>query len=172
MKRILIFITFCAMPSIFLLGASNPQPILEKLDSLEKAISNLSFRILALEKRIISFEEKIYLEDFKTGLDKHTGPIPESFEQPGSDFSIENVTYETQYNDTIFKGEIINKTNSDLRYSLFKITVYSKNGSVVSSNDFYILNMDRGTTRIFEAKIHGVKKEEFESFTIEFTKGS
>ena len=29
---------------------------------------------------------------------------------------------------------------------------------VVSSNDFYILNMDRGTTRAFEATIHGFKK--------------
>jgi len=42
----------------------------------------------------------------------------------------------------------------------------------VSSNDFYILNLDRGSTRKFEAKIHGFKKEEFERYEIEFTKGS
>ena len=170
MKRILIFLIFCFMPSFFFMGASNPQPVLEKLDSLEKAISDLSFRILALEKRFISLEEKMFME--ATKLEKQPGNIPESFEQSGDDFSIESVTCETQYYDTIFKGEITNNTNSDFRYSLFKITVYNKNGSTVSSNDFYILNMDRGSTRAFEAKVHGVKKEEFERYAIEFIKGS
>ena len=170
MKRILILLIFCFLPSFFLLGASDSQPVLEKLDSLEKVISDLSFRILALEKRIISLEEKIFLE--ATRLDKHPGKIPESFGQTADNFSIESVTCETRYNDTIFKGDITNNTNKDLRYTLFKITVYDKNGSVVSSNDFYILNMDRGTTRTFEAKIHGFKKKEFERYEITFTKGS
>jgi lipopolysaccharide export LptBFGC system permease protein LptF len=158
------------MPSFFFLGASDSPQVLEKLDSLEKAISNLSFRILALEKRIISLEEKIFLE--ATRLEKHPGKIPESFEQPSDNFSIGNVTCETHYNDTVFKGDVTNNTNKDFRYSLFKITVYDKNGSVVSSNDFYILNIDRGTTRAFEATIHSVKKEEFERYEITFTKGS
>ncbi len=170
MKRILIFLILCFTPSFFLLGASGSQPVLEKLDSLEKVISNLSFRILALEKRIISLEEKIFLE--ATRLEKHPGKIPESFGQTADNFSIENVTCETRYNDTIFKGDITNNTNKDLRYTLFKITIYGKNSSVVSSNDFYILNMDRGTTRTFEAKIHGFKKKEFERYEITFTKGS
>ncbi len=170
MKRILIFIIFCFIPSFFFMGASNPQPVLEKLDSLEKAISDLSFRILALEKRFISLEERMFLEVSK--LEKLPGDIPENFEQSVDDFSIESVTYESQYNDTIFKGEITNNTNNDFKYSLFKITVYNKSGSVVSSNDFYILNMDRGSTRKFEAKIHEFKKEEFESYAIKFTKGS
>jgi hypothetical protein len=170
MKRIMIFIIFCFIPSFFFMGASNPQPVLEKLDSLEKAISGLSFRILALEKRFISLEEKMFLEGTK--LEKLPGNIPESFELSGDDFSIESVTCESQYNDTVFKGEITNNTNNDFKYTLFKITVYNKKGSVVSSNDFYILNMDRGSTRTFEAKIHGFKKEEFERYAIEFTKGS
>ena len=170
MKKILIFLILCFTPSFFLLGASDSQHVLEKLDSLEKVISDLSFRILALEKRIISLEEKIFLE--ATRLEKHPGKIPEGFGQTANNFSIESVTCETQYNDTIFKGEITNNTNNDFKYSLFKITVYNKNGSVVSSNDFYILNMDRGSTRTFEAKIHGFKKEEFERYAIEFTKGS
>ena len=170
MKRILIFLILCFTPSLFLLGASNSQQILEKLDSLEKVISDLSFRILALEKRIISLEEKIFLEAIRTP--KQPGKIPESFEQAADNFSIENVTCETHYNDTVFKGNVTNNTNKDFRYSLFKITVYGKNGSVVSSNDFYILNIDMGTTRAFEATIHGFKKEEFERYEIEFTKGS
>ena len=170
MKRILIFLILCFMPSFFLLGASDSQPVLEKLDSLEKVISDLSFRILALEKRIISLEEKIFLE--ATRLDKQPGMIPEGFEPSADNFSIESVTCETHYNDTIFKGDITNNSNKDFRYTLFKITVYSKSGSVVSSNDFYILNMDRGTTRAFEATIHGFKKEEFERYEITFTKGS
>ncbi len=170
MKRILILLVFCFLPSFFLLGASDPQPVLDKLESLEKAISDLSFTILALEKRFISLEEKMFLQ--ATKLEKQPGNRPESFEQSGDDFSIESVTCESQYNDTVFKGEITNNTNNDFKYSLFKITVYNKNGSVVSSNDFYILNMDRGSTRTFEAKIHGFKKEEFESYAIEFTKGS
>jgi hypothetical protein len=32
--------------------------------------------------------------------------------------------------------------------------------------------MDRGTTRAFEATIHGFKKKEFERYEITFTKGS
>ena len=170
MKRILIFFILCFMPSFFLLGASDSQPVLKKLDSLEKVISDLSFRILALEKRIISLEEKIFLE--ATRRDKQPGMIPESFEPSADNFSIGSVTCETHYNDTIFKGDITNNSNKDFRYTLFKITVYSKSGSVVSSNDFYILNMDRGTTRAFEATIHGFKKEEFERYEITFTKGS
>ena len=170
MKKILIFLILCFTPSFFLLGASDSQQVLEKLGSLEKVISDLSFRILALEKRIISLEEKIFLE--ATRLEKHPRKIPEAFGQTADNFSIESVTCETHYNDTIFKGDITNNTNKDLRYTLFKITVYGKNGAVVSSNDFYILNMDRGTTRTFEAKIHGFKKEEFERFEITFTKGS
>ena len=170
MKRILIFLILCFTPSFFLLGASDPQPVLEKLDSLEKVISDLSFRILALEKRIISLEEKIFLE--ATRLEKQPGMIPESFEPSAADFSIESVTCETHYNDTIFRGDITNNTNNDFSYTLFKITVYSKNGSVVSSKDFWILNMDRGATRTFEATINGFKKEEFERYEITFTKSS
>ena len=170
MKKILIFLILCFSPSFFLLGASGSQQVLEKLDSLERVISGLSFRILALEKRIISLEERIFLEAHR--LEKRPGKIPETFGQTADDFSIESVTCETNYNNTIFKGNITNNTNKDLRYTLFKITVYGKNGSVVSSNDFYILNMDRGTTRTFEAKIHGFKKEEFERYEITFNKGS
>ncbi|MFV1974200.1 MAG: hypothetical protein ACC651_00480, partial [Candidatus Scalindua sp.] len=104
MKRILILLIFCFLPSFFFLGASDPQPVLDKLDSLEKAISNLSFRILALEKRLITLEERLFLES--TTFDKQPGNIPESFEQSGDDFSIEGVTCETQYNGTIFRGQI------------------------------------------------------------------
>ena len=129
MKRILIFLILCFTPSFFLLGASNSQPVLEKLDSLEKVISDLSFRILALEKRIISLEEKIFLG--ATRLDKQPGMIPKGFEPSADNFSIESVTCETHYNDTNFKGDITNNSNKDFRYTLFKITVYSKSGSVV-----------------------------------------
>ena len=170
MKRILILLIFCFLPSSISLGASDPQPVLEKLDSLEKTISNLSFRILALEKRIITLEERLFLE--RTMLEKQPESIPESLEQSGDDFSIEGVTCETQYNGTIFRGKITNNTNNDFQYSLFKITVYKKDGTIASSNDFYILNLDRHSTRPFEAKIHDATKEEFERYLIEFTKGS
>ncbi len=98
--------------------------------------------------------------------------LPENFEQSGDDFSIEDVTYATQYNGTVFRGKITNNTNNDFQYSLFKITVYKKDGSIASSNDFYILNLNRHSTRKFEAKIHDATKEEFEKYVIEFTKGS
>ncbi len=170
MKKILIFSIFCLIPSFLLLGASNSDQVLEKLDSLEKSISNLSFRILALEKRIISLEENFLLE--KTKTEAQFKRIPEGFEQSEDDFSIVNVTYKSHYNDTIFKGTIINKSNKDYKYALFKITVYDKKGAVLASNDFYILNMDRGTRRSFEATIHGFKADEFDKYTIEFNKGS
>jgi hypothetical protein len=170
MKKTLTLLIFCLLPSFFFLGASEPQPVLEKLDSLEKTISNLSFRILALEKRIISLEEKIFLA--ATRQEKLPENVPQNLEQAGDDFSIEDVTYETQYNGTVFKGRITNNTNNDFQYSLFKITVYKKNGSIASSNDFYILNLNRHSTKTFEAKIHDATKEEFERYLIEFTKGS
>ncbi len=170
MKKILIFSIFCLIPSFLLLGASNSDQVLEKLDSLEKSISNLSFRILALEKRIISLEENFLLE--KTRTEAQFKRIPEGFEQSDEDFSIVNVTYKSHYNDTIFKGNIINKSNKDYKYALFKISVYDKKGAVLASNDFYILNMDRGTRRSFEATIHGFKADEFDKYTIEFNKGS
>ncbi|KKN99084.1 hypothetical protein LCGC14_0143330, partial [marine sediment metagenome] len=149
MKKILIFLIFCIIPSFLLLGASNPEQVLKKLDSIEKTISDLSFRILALEKRIISLEEKFLLERSET--EAQFKRIPDVFKQSDEDFSIVNVTYETHYNDTIFKGNIINKSNKDYKYALFKISVYDKKGAVLASNDFYILNMDRGTRRSFEA---------------------
>lgn len=170
MKKILIFLIFCLIPSFLLLGASNPEQVLGKLDSIEKTISDLTFRILALEKRIISLEEKFLLERSETKAQFKR--IPDVFKQLDEDFSIVNVTYETHYNDTIFKGNIINKSNKDYKYALFKISVYDKKGAVLASNDFYILNMDRGTRRSFEATIHGVKVDEFEKYTIEFNKGS
>lgn len=170
MKKILTFLIFCLIPSFLLLGASNSEQVLEKLDSLEKSISNLSFRILALEKRIISLEEKFLLE--KTKTEAQFKRIPEGFEQSDDDFSIVNVTYESHYNDTIFKGNIINRSNKDYKYALFKISVYDKKGTVLASSDFYILNMDRGTRRSFEATIHGFKADEFDKYTIKFNKGS
>jgi hypothetical protein len=170
MKKILIFLIFCLIPSFLLLGASNPEQVLKELDSIEKTISDLTFRILALEKRIISLEEKFLLERSET--EAQFKRIPDVFKQLDEDFSIVNVTYETHYNDTIFKGNIINKSNKDYKYALFKISVYDKKGAVLASNDFYILNMDRGTRRSFEATIHGVKVDEFEKYTIEFNKGS
>ncbi len=170
MKKILIFLIFCLIPSFLLLGASNPEQVLKKLDSIEKTISDLTFRILALEKRIISLEEKFLLERSET--EAQFKRIPDVFKQLDEDFSIVNVTYETHYNNTIFKGNIINKSNKDYKYALFKISVYDKKGAVLASNDFYILNMDRGTRRSFEATIHGVKVDEFEKYTIEFNKGS
>ena len=170
MKKILIFSIFCLIPSFFSLDASGSEQVLKKLDSLEKTISNLSFRILALEKRIISLEEKFLLEEFKT--ETQLKRIPEGFERPDDDFSIVNVTYETHYNDTVFKGNITNKSNNDYKYALFKISVYDKKGSVLASNDFYILNMDRGARRSFEATIHSVKADEFDKYTIKFNKGS
>ncbi|HDY66841.1 MAG TPA: hypothetical protein ENH85_03500 [Candidatus Scalindua sp.] len=170
MKKILIFLIFCLIPSFLLLGALNPEQVLKKLDSIEKTISDLTFRILALEKRIISLEEKFLLERSET--EAQFKRIPDVFKQSDEDFSIVNVTYETHYNDTIFKGNIINKSNKDYKYALFKISVYDKKGAVLASNDFYILNMDRGTRRSFEATIHGVKADEFEKYTIEFNKGS
>ncbi|MBO1222865.1 MAG: hypothetical protein JYX80_00395 [Candidatus Scalindua sediminis] len=170
MKKILIFLIFCLIPSFLLLGALNPEQVLKELDSIEKTISDLTFRILALEKRIISLEEKFLLERSET--EAQFKRIPDVFKQSDEDFSIVNVTYETHYNDTIFKGNIINKSNKDYKYALFKISVYDKKGAVLASNDFYILNMDRGTRRSFEATIHGVKADEFEKYTIEFNKGS
>ncbi len=170
MKKILIISIFCLIPSFLLLGASNSDQVLEKLDSLEKSISNLSFRILALEKRIISLEENFLLE--KTRTEAQFKRIPEGFEQPEDDFSIVNVTYKTHYNDTIFKGNIINRANKDYKYALFKISVYDKKDAVLASNDFYILNMDRGARRSFEVTLHGVKVDEFDKYTIKFNKGS
>lgn len=159
------------MPSSFLLGASDSQQVLEKLDSLENAISNLSLRILVLEKKIISLEEK-FLLGTTNKVEKQSGNLTESFGQSNDDFSIENVTYETHYNDTIFKGNITNESNNNYRYALFKISVYDKKGSVLVNSDFYILNLDKGTKRSFEATLRGVKVDEFERYTIEFNKGS
>ncbi len=108
----------------------------------------------------------------EAGKEPRRIPKPEGFESSDDDFSIENVTYETHYNNTTFKGTIKNKSNNNYRYALFKVSVYTEKGSVLSSNDFYILNFDKGTKRSFEATIHGFKVEEFESYTIEFNKGS
>ncbi len=170
MKKILIFLIFCLIPSFLLLAASNPEQVLKKLDSIEKTISDLSFRILALEKRIISLEEKFLLERSET--EAQFKRIPEGFEKSDDDFSIVNVTYKTHYNDTIFKGNIINRSNKDYKYALFKISVYDKKDAVLASNDFYILNMDRGARRSFEVTLHGVKVDEFDKYTIKFNKGS
>lgn len=170
MKKVLTFLAFCLIPSFLSLGASNSEQILKKLDSLDKTISELSFRILALEKRIISLEEKFLMEETRT--ETQLKGIPEDIEPTDEDFSILNVTYETHYNNTIFRGNIINNSNKDYKYALFKISIYDKKGAVLASNDFYILNMDRGTKRSFEATIHGVRADEFEKYTIKFNKGS
>ncbi len=173
MKRFILCLVFFLAPSFPLLGASDSEQVLNKLDSLEDTINTLSLRILVLEKKIISLEETLFLIPAKKAEKQpRKRPEPEDYVYSDGDFTIENVTHETHYNDTIFKGTIKNKSNNNYRYALFKISVYGNNGAVLSSNDFYILNFDKGTQRQFEAKIHGFKKEEFERYTIEFNKGS
>ncbi len=183
MKRFMLYLVFFLAPSFSLLGASDSEQVLKKLDSLEDTINTLSLRILVLEKKIISLEETLFLVPTKkagknprniSGSEKKPRkiPEPEDYVFSDGDFTIEHVTHETHYNDTIFRGTITNKSNNNYRYALFKISVYGNKGAVLSSNDFYILNFDKGTQRQFEAKIHGFKKEEFERYTIEFNKGS
>lgn len=188
MKRNFLFFTLCFIPSLFLLGASDTQQVLEKLNSLESSISNLTLRILSIERRIIEVEEKLLRESARetksyiyntvkptenTGLNYEEQPDKTHKGQEkviDGCFSIENVTYETDYNDTIFRGYVTNSSNSFFKYSLFKLTVYDKHGSVLLSNDFYILNMDRRATRPFETKLRGIKAEEFDRYTIKFNK--
>lgn len=173
MKRVIIFLIFFSVPSFSLLDASETRQILKKLDSLEGTISDLSLRILVLEKKIISLEEKFMLGPIRNAEKQPLKiPEPEGFEYSDDDFYIENVTYETQYNNTVFKGTITNKSNNSYRYALFKVSVYNEKGAVLTSNDFYILNFDKHTQRSFEATIHGFRAVEFKSYTIEFNKGS
>ncbi len=169
----MMYLVFFLAPSFPLLGASDSEQVLKKLDSLEDTINTLSLRILVLEKRIISLEETFLLRPTnKAEKQPRKIPEPEDIEYSDDDFSIENVTYETHYNDTIFRGTITNKSNNNYRYALFKVSVYGNKGAVLSSNDFYVLNFDKGTQRQFEATIHGFKADEFERYTIEFNKGS
>ena len=177
MKKIFVFLFFCSIPSSLVFGASESEQILDKLNSLEKTISDLSFRIFALEKRIISFEEKFLFKEKSSinhsgDLKQQSETIPDEIEHSEDNFSFINVTYKDSYNDTIFKGEVVNKSNIDYRYALFKISVFNNKGAVVSGNDFYILNLDEGTQRSFEVKLHGIKSDKFVDYAIEFNKGS
>jgi len=177
MKKIFVFLVFCTVPSSLVFGDSESAQILEKLNSLEKTVSDLSFRIFALEKRIISFEEKFLFKEKSSinhsgDLKQQNKTIPDDFEHSEDNFSFINVTYKDSYNDTIFKGEVVNKSNNNYRYALFKISVFNNKGAVVSSNDFYILNLDEGTQRSFEVKLHGIKSDKFVDYAIEFNKGS
>lgn len=173
----LLILIFCAIHSSLVLGAQETSQILDKLNSLEKTITDLSFRIFALEKRFISLEEKFLFKkepsmDYPMNSEPLAGTLPNNFEEPASEFSFLNITYNDSYNDVIFKGDVINKSNRSYRYALFKISVFSDKGAVLSSNDFYILNLDGGAQRSFEAKLHGVKTREFVDYIIEFNKGS
>ncbi|MDR4504590.1 MAG: hypothetical protein MRK01_07345 [Candidatus Scalindua sp.] len=173
----LLMLIFCTFHPSLVFGAQEPTQILDKLDALEKTISDLSFRIFALEKRLISFEEKLLFKekhsmDYPMSTESQDRKIPDSFEEPESNFSFLNITYNDHYNDVIFKGDVINKSKKSYRYTLFKISVYNEKGTVMSSNDFYILNLDEGTRRSFEVKLHGIKSRDFADYTIEFNKGS
>lgn len=171
MKRAIVLFFLCFASSHTLLNASDTEQVIEKLGSLEDAISNLSLRILVLEKKIISLEEKVLLGPTeKAG--KQPSRIPDDPVRSDDDFSVGDVTYETIYNNTIFKGSITNKSNKNYSYALFKINVYGEKGQVLASNDFYILNFDKGARRSFETTVRGVKTNEFDSYVIEFNKGS
>ncbi len=178
MKTTFFVLILCTLHASLLFGAPEESTlILDKLNSLEKTISDLSFRILALEKRLISFEEKYLFKekpsmDFSLNTEQQSNKNRDNFEQPIGDFSFANVTYNNHYNDTIFRGDVINKSTRSYRYALFKISVFNDKGAVLSSNDFYILNLDGGTQRSFEAKLHGIKEDEFVDYAIQFNKGS
>ncbi|MCP5004105.1 MAG: hypothetical protein GY941_09205 [Planctomycetes bacterium] len=177
MKKTFLTLILCIFPSLLLYADPESSQVLDKLDSIEKTISDLSFRIFALEKRILSFEENFLFKekphaDHYMKSDPRTGGITEDSEPPPGNFSFLNVTYTNNYNDTVFKGEVTNQSNKSYRYALFKICVFNDKGTVLSSNDFYILNLDRGTQRSFEAKLHGIKIHEFVDYAIEFNKGS
>lgn len=172
-----LMLIVCSFHPSLVSASQESTQILDKLDSLEKTITDLSFRIFALEKRLISFEEKFLFKekpsmDYPMNTEPQTRKIPDSFEGPESDFSFLNITYNDHYNDIIFKGDVINKSNRSYRYALFKISVFNEKGTLLSSNDFYILNLDEGTQRSFEAKLHGIKTREVTDYTIEFNKGS
>ncbi len=170
MKRVLVLFFLCFASPHTLLIASDSEQVIEKLDSLEDAISNLSLRILVLEKKIISLEEKVLIGPTgKAG--KRPNRIPDGPVQSGDDFSVGDVTYETIYNNTIFRGSITNKSNNSYSYALFKISVYDEKGQVLANNDFYILNFDKGSRRSFDTTVRGVKANEFDSYVIEFNKG-
>ncbi len=51
MKRFMLCLVFFLAPSFPLLGASDSEQVLKKLDSLEDTINTLSLRILVLEKK-------------------------------------------------------------------------------------------------------------------------
>jgi hypothetical protein len=177
MKTTFLVLIIWLFQTSLLFGESETSQILDKLNSLEKTISDLSFRIFALEKRLISFEENILFKDTPS-MDNYMSAkpranmIPDQIEQPINTFSFLNITYKDNYNDTLFKGDVINKSNRSYRYALFKISVFDDKGAILSSNDFYILNMDAGAQRSFEAKLHGIKTDEFVDYAIEFNKGS
>ena len=78
----------------------------------------------------------------------------------------------SDYGDSQFADEATYRKIKRLFEITGKISVYDKKGAVLASNDFYILNMDRGTRRSFEATIHSVKADEFDKYTIKFNKGS
>ncbi|GJQ59335.1 MAG: hypothetical protein D8M57_07745 [Candidatus Scalindua sp. AMX11] len=177
MLKIFLLLVLFTLHSSLLFGASESSQILDKLNSLEKTMSELSFRIFALEKRLISFEEKIlfkekYTTDNPLNTDPRSNIIPDHLDQPIDTFSFSNITYRDDYNDTLFTGDVFNKSNRSYRYALFKISVTNDKGAVLSSNDFYILNMDEGAQRSFEVKLHGIKTHEFTDYTLEFNKGS
>ena len=157
--------------------------VLEKLNSLEIAVSNLTIRIDALEKRLAAIE-KTLIKSPKTEAKepvketkaepkpKKAAPAgPEDFVSIGGGFLLENVNYKASLGDTIFSGEIENQSIKGYKTVIFNIKVFDEKGNVLGSHDFYVQELERGAKVPFEVTLFGVNTKSIARYAVKFDRG-
>lgn len=155
--------------------------VLEKLNSIEIAISNLAKKIDDLEKRLAAIEKEL-IKAPKTNAPakkprikprpKETTPLgPEDFVSIGGGFQLGNLSYKSSLGDTIFSGEIENQSLKSYKTVIFNIKVFDKKETILGGSDFYLQELYMGAKVPFEVTIFGVKKDLIAGYEINFVKG-
>lgn len=153
--------------------------VLEKLNSIEIAITNLTKKIDALETKLAAIEKaliKTPKEPDKTikvePKTKQAAPAgSDDFASIGGGFLLGSVNHKASLGDTIFSGEIENQSIKSYKTAIFNIKVLDEKGATLGGSDFYLQELFMGAKVPFEVTVFGVKKESIARYEIKFDRG-
>lgn len=155
--------------------------VLERLDSIKFAISKLTRKIDALEKRLEAIENvllkapkpnahaKSYRSDPRQNNSIPVGP--EGFVDIGAGFLMGNLSYKASLGNTTFNGEIENQSIKSYKTVIFNIKVFNKKETVIGGKDFLLHEFYIRERLPFEITIFSVDMKSIAGYEINFVKG-
>jgi hypothetical protein len=176
-KTVLLTVIVLVLTSPF---SAHADDVLDKLNSIEIAISKLAKKIDALEKRLAAIENVLLVAPKTKAPAKPkakprprdaTSIGPEDFVSIGGGFLLGNLRYKASLGDTIFNGEIENQSIKNYKTVIFNIQVFDKKETILGGSDFYLQELYMGAKVPFEVTIFGVNKDLIAGYEINFVRG-